>query len=183
MSSNGAAASRDAEHWRAEAARLHAEMAACADRIRASITPGGGGGSTHPKAAASTRGADSDREGAASEALLEGVDALLARVAELKASLGEMEAMLAASQAAFDALRGQLDSVDGVGHAKVLQAQQAAKAERAVLVTSALESLRHLRQHLVKALSGLREVATPAMPAGAMPPQGTQMVWGQQRGG
>lgn len=119
---------------------------------------------------------------AASDAVREGVDGLLARVAQLKSSLGEMEVMLGASQAAFDALRGQLDSADGVSHAKVLEAQQAAKAERAVLVTSALESLRHLRQHLVKALSGLREVATPPITAKATSPQGTQMVWEQQQG-
>ena len=68
-------------------------------------------------------------------------------------------AALGATREAFETLQSQLASADGIGSAKMAQLKLEAQHERAALVTSALESLRHLRSHLVTALSGLREVS------------------------
>ena len=78
---------------------------------------------------------------------------------QVRADMEASAAALGATRDAFEKLQCQLTSADGIGSAKIAQLKLEAQHERAALVTSALESLRHLRSHLVTALSGLREVS------------------------
>ena len=78
---------------------------------------------------------------------------------QVRADMEASAAALGATREAFETLQSQLASADGIGSAKMAQLKLEAQHERAALVTSALESLRHLRSHLVTALSGLREVS------------------------
>ena len=166
-------------------ARQEAEMAKNAEKIMDTLNGGklaagsGANAVTSKGEKGSPKGAGGDKKVLP---LTPAVDTMLKRFLKLKLDLDSMEATLASNVEALEALQGKLNDADSNGDTKIIAVQEMAKKERAQLVSTALESLRHLRTHLVSALSGLREVITAPTSPGAhgrmlSTKHGDRLVW------
>ena len=168
--------------WKAEAQKLEAVVTLCCSKLDAALDPAAAAPtaaatcrSAAPVAAPAPAPAADEPAPSQRDALVEKAERLICAFEHVKRQLESMASALTDSQAALELLKTQLDSADGIGNAKMQKLQQEAKQQRAQLVTSALESLRHLRAHLVKAMSGLREVRPDG--AGQPPLFSTQSEW------
>ena len=127
----------ECQRAQAEAARLSASHAALADELAIS---------TAEVARLGQRLAEADAEAAR-------------RTAHWEAEVARLTAAHRAADAALAELQARFERAAGADSARLLEAQEIAKKERAQLVSTALSSLSHLRAHLTKAIGGLRERA------------------------
>ena len=131
-----------------QAAQMKVEMATCAEKIAAALRAASG---------------QKENKEAPKPALTPQVNLIIRKYNDLVQQLEEMQATLNKSQEAMEKLQGALGDLSSVKSGM----KEEAKKERQILVNSALESMRHLRTHLVSALIGLREVAS-SMPETAL---------------
>jgi len=95
------------------------------------------------------------------ETLTQRLQALVDHARNLQGSCKDMNGELGKATNAIGQLRSTLETVKDQGSSKLREVKAQAKQERAVLVNTALSSMRQLRSHLTTALSGLRESPAP----------------------
>lgn len=91
------------------------------------------------------------------------VDALVERAKSVEAQLVKMSDELARAAEALSTLKVALSEAEKGNGGEMAAVEQRAKQARAKLVASALESMNHLRSHLISTLTGLRECSPPMM--------------------
>ena len=146
---------------KAEVAKLRMEMRLCCTKLDAVLPPAHGAAAAAGRQAAADAAADGiadDDESWTPAELARRVEQVVLLLGQVRTDMALTADALGAARSAFKALQTQMGSADDIGNAKVAQVKIEEQQKRAALVTSALESLRHLRSHLIKALSGLREV-------------------------
>jgi hypothetical protein len=146
---------------KAEVAKLRMEMRLCCTKLDAVLPPADGAAAAAGRQAAADAAANGiadDDESWPPAELARRVEQVVLLLGQVRTDLALTADALGAARSAFKALQTQMGSADDIGNAKVAQVKLEEQQKRAALVTSALESLRHLRSHLIKALSGLREV-------------------------